>query len=160
MKFEPWESLAKLNWIPYHQAIITWLEHDSLKITESAHNLVSTLTIPLVKSIKVLDFNLIFKFILVLIFKTLTLNIYKLGSPPSYSFPILVYSSSILDSKLHVLVIIFFILKNILFSIFIFILLLFLKIFYFYLYSILIFLFLFHFSYFYFSYFISLQIRT
>ena len=74
---------------------------------------------PLVKSIKVLDFNLIFKFILVLIFTTLTLNIYKLGSPPSYSFPILVYSSSILDSKLHVLVIIFFIFKNILFSIFI-----------------------------------------
>ena len=80
---------------------------------------------PLVKSIKVLDFNLIFKFILVLIFTTLTLNIYKLGSPPSYSFPILFYSPSILDSKLHVLVIIFLsYFKNILFylfSIFIFV---------------------------------------
>ena len=40
--------------------IRTWL----FIITESAHNLVSTLNIPLVKPIKVLDFNLIFKFTL------------------------------------------------------------------------------------------------
>ena len=162
INFTTYESLSSLypwNWISSHQVILLDLNMTLYNYWVSPQFWSLHSPYPLLNPSKYWTLTSFFKFILVFIFITLTLNIYKLGSPPSYSanfglfFIHFGFQTSCFGHNI-------FIFKNILFSIFIFILLLFLKIFYFYLYSILIFLFLFHFSYFYFSYFISLQIRT